>query len=55
MATVGLKPMDDREAMRAPDNVNQLCVTVVQCKNVLSRRKGVLYIFYIYKSTQELI
>jgi len=42
MATAGLKPMDDVEAQRAPDNVNQLCITVVQCKNVLSRRKGVL-------------
>jgi len=32
--------MDDREAQRAPDNVNQLQITVIQCKDVMSRRKG---------------
>lgn len=42
VSTAGLRPMDDREAQRAPDNVNQLCVTIVQCRNVQSRRKGVL-------------
>jgi len=42
ITSVGLMPMDDREALRAPDNVNQLCITIVQCKNVLSRRKGML-------------
>jgi len=40
LATAGLKPLDDREAQRAPDNVNQLQVTIIQCKNVMSRRKG---------------
>jgi len=40
VAMAGLKPMDDREAQRAPDNVNQLSITITQCKDVLSRRKG---------------
>lgn len=42
MGSAGLKPMDEREAQRAPDNVNQLCISIAQCRNVLSRRKGML-------------
>jgi len=40
VVTAGLKPLDDREAQRAPDNVNQLQVTITQCRDVMSRRKG---------------
>jgi len=40
VATAGLQPMDDREAQRAPDNVNQLHIAITQCKDIYSRRKG---------------
>jgi len=40
VGTAGLKPLNDIEAQRAPDNVNQLQVTIIQCKDVMSRRKG---------------
>lgn len=32
--------MDDIEAQRAPDNVNQLQITIILCRDVMSRRKG---------------
>jgi len=41
VARAGLKPLDDVEAQRAPDNVNQLYITIVECRDVLSRRKGI--------------
>jgi len=43
-AAAELKPLDDREADRAPDNVNQLHITVVQCTDVMSRRKGNVWV-----------
>lgn len=35
-----LVPTDEVAARRAPENVNQLRVSVVQCHNVKSHRKG---------------
>lgn len=39
------KPMDEMASKRAPDNINQLIVTVMQCTNVQSRRPGTDMLF----------